>query len=172
MSNEPPDYWKTLLSKSFDEMNWEEARICNSNNTLLWLPVTEIIDGIYRLGLSTNRYWVLEIEECISALATVESMRSLLPLLKKTNGEISKILKDSLDQKELPLDLSNTFPYKELIACAFQSKSEYWTNLALDWIISMDVNDFALELDSLSTAQWLTQGTRQKANKLLKGSLQ
>jgi hypothetical protein len=171
MSDFSEPYKISILLDQVNYIGWEKSEIRGTNRTLLWLPVAQIFAETYRIGFSIDSYWVIEIENYISVLSSDASMLRLFPCLKKTYQEFVILIEKGLSQKNLPSELSSTFPYKRLIINALRSGSDFWTSLALDWLTDLNVNedeDFIIELKVLSVAMWLTQETKQKANKLFK----
>lgn len=158
-----------LILENSKELAWERAKIQNCDEILLWYPITYIVDENRRLGVTKSGFWAIEVEQQIKLLNRTTAMRDLLPCLETEYCNIASQVEEGLIRANLPTELFSTFPSQALIVFALSSQSNFWTDLALDWLNGIKIDEkIAMELEKIVSNSGFSQKTRQKASKHLK----
>lgn len=109
--------------------------------------------------LLTDGLWVVKSDDRIYPLSKEEGFWFAFPLLESSFPQARKILGDD-------------FPYAQLLLTALHSKSDYWLNLALEWLSFIQPHDrelFKATLESIEIDKSYSQRHRHIAKKYLKG---
>ena len=162
---------KELASISTDR--WKNVPTYNSceTETVLWLPLFHISSENI-LGLTKSGYWTVGSDDSIVVFEPEMPLVSLLPCLEIEYIHFCEVAKDTFYRLGLPEELINSFPTSELIGLALIEGSEYWVELALNWLEYIKIDDQIREqLQQFAKAKWASQKARQKASKFLKGKI-
>ncbi len=148
---------------------WTTSYVRNYDKIENWIPITSLEEDEICLGISEAGYWVLEVDEYIVPLLENRYLRDLLPCLKKPFNAMVSLVDEELRLKSLPAEIRDSFPFQSLVSSGLKSKSDFWANLALDWLDNFSNIDFVNEeLSELVQAKWTSQKTKQRAKKALK----
>ena len=117
----------------------------------------------FLLGMA-NDDWVISSDE-IKNLNEINPS-SLLSLLERQK-EFKETIEKALSENRMSKRLKENFPIEKVLSIAFQMQSDYWTNLALDWIKDNPVSQKIIdELLLIQIEKWASQNTRHKAKKI------
>ena len=161
------------LIKNLKNNQWQSSLIAGTEDYVDWIPIDHLVENeeIF-VGISELGYWVIEYNNSIILLSNDKYLRDFLPCLKKSLNKLSRQIDEELVKKQIPLEAKNTFPYQELILAGLKSKSEFWAELALNWLEDIEIdNRIKEQLQQITKAKWASQKTRQKASKFLRGKI-
>ena len=118
--------------------------------------------------LSPDGTWGYERQGCFVPFDTLSSCMPLLPLLEISCSEVLELVGTGLEQAGIDGSLFHSFPLESVISLALQWKTDYWTQLALEWLeggypLS---SDYVTSLERLSTTQRRSQRVRHRAARL------
>ena len=158
---------------SIPSQSWQSSYVNDSNEseTISWIPLFKIDSG-KTLGLSENGYWVSNSGTSVVVYKPGKLVLSLFPCLEMEYDNFFDKAKAAFLKLELSQELINTFPTSELVFLALTDVSGYWAELALSWLEHITMNDQIKEqLLQITKDKDLSQKTRQKASKFLKGKI-
>ena len=161
------------LIKNLKNNQWQSSLIAGTENYVNWIPIDHLLeDKEIFTGISELGYWVIGYGNKIILLSDDKYLRDFLPCLKKSLSELSRQIDEELVKKKIPVEVKNTFPFQEIILMGLKSESEFWAELALNWLEYIKINEKIKEqLQQITQAKWASQKTRQKASKFLKGKI-
>ncbi len=86
-------------------------------------------------GVDTQGNWLIVNNSGLNLFDKEIYDSSLLTLLELQPKILKSKIESALFLKKLPKDYQNNFPYNLVILNGLKSKSEYWINLALNWLL-------------------------------------
>jgi hypothetical protein len=160
---------ETFLKKNRHEFKWEMSYECEYTNLETWIPIINIFDNEIRIGLSILGYWVLENDIHIIRLCCDDDLRALLPCLQRPYDRIIHDIENALFEHNLPREIINNLPIRELIILALKFQSDFWASKALEWLENICIDeDIIFELNQIIKEKSMSQTTRNHAKKILK----
>ena len=125
------------------------------------------------IGLSENGIWVQkdnrDINNDIYLIETRNDCYYLLTVLEFDRLKIENWLMNGLETAGLPIELINTFPFKELIKYTLTSGTPYWQGLAIKWLRQEDFdNEFRNISISIIERKELDQKSRHQLFRMKK----
>ena len=158
---------------SISSKNWLNSPHHDSNEPeiISWLPLFHF-NSEKILGLDKNGYWVSNFGTSIIVYRPEKLVLPLFPCLEIEYNEFHNLLKAAFLRWGLSEKLIDTFPTSKLVYLALTDVSGYWTELALNWLEYIIIDDKIKEqLQQITHAKWASQKTRQKASKFLRGKI-
>lgn len=167
MKNESPR--KLLIELDKLDALWVQKKEYNSEGaSLSWLPVTTLCGGNFLLGLTSNGVWARSTEHFVQSVNQEGARVFFLPMLEGPPKEVRYKMVEGLKRYGLSEDFVNFFPFESIVVEGLRSQSEYWSGLALKWVLFIPrSSSFKAELEILSETGE-TQKIRQLARKLSK----
>lgn len=117
------------------------------------------------LGASSKGVWLIKTSSGVQPVGG-SSLVALLPLLEHQKPEVDLELRSAVVAKGLPIEMLGFLPLEDLVVVALKSKSDYWQNLALQWITRPVPVRVIACLECLET-EGATQKVRHAARRLL-----
>jgi len=148
--------------------NWNTSRVFNESRILKWVEIAKINNSELVLGVSCNSYWVRVSEKSVYEFFPGSSYTFLLPLLESSIDDVKKQLSSGLDEKNLPITLLDSFPFKEVVILGVASQSEHWCNLALKWVEEVPFSKELFTVLSDCKSKAPTQQLRHFSKKVLR----
>ncbi|GEM_PF-1978291 len=174
-------YGKTKGSRDMDKQQlaisleaadpelWITSYVGNLDKAERWIWIASVSEYGVSLGISEGGYWVIEAENIITPIVEGKHLRDLLPCLKMSPDEMTLLITKNLTKRGLSVKIWDGFPLQDLVMSGLKSRSDFWANLALNWVEEFPTTTlFAEELEEIIGAEWVTQKTRHKAKKILK----
>lgn len=148
---------------------WVKKNEYNSQgNYLNWLPVAELSGGSFLLGLTTKGLWARSTESAVQAVSDETACVFFLPVLEDPPEVVRGKISDGLKRYGLSEEFMDVFPLEKIVMTGLKSQSEYWSNLALNWVLSIPrSNSLEFEVEALSKTGE-TQKIRHAARKIIK----
>ncbi|WP_194791019.1 hypothetical protein [Pseudomonas sp. UFMG81] len=135
---------------------------------LSWLPVAQLCGGRFLLGVTSRGEWARSTGSVIQTVDEEAGYVFFLPLLEGLPEIVRCKMIDGLKAhgiSELFIDL---FPFEKVVVAGLRSQSEYWSSLALKWVLFIPRTDsLEAELEVLSKSGE-TQRIRHSARKIAK----
>ncbi len=161
----------TLLN-SHPSLPWQLLTVSKEPQTVRWLPILQVYNKGYYLGLTEQGEWIIKVHnECIR-LQKKRLFVPLLPLLELEYETFLTQLKINLKRLTLPVSLISAFPWLEMLICGLEQHSDYWARRVLKWLESCEGLQQAIELvpllEQVSLAKWASQKVRQTCKQVLR----
>lgn len=135
---------------------------------LNWLPVAEFSDGRFLLGLTSKGLWARSTEFAVQTVADEAVYVFFLPILEEAPEVVRDKMVGGLKRYGLSQEFMDTFPFEKIVVTGLKSQSEYWSNLALKWVLFVPrSNSLKVEVEALSKTGE-TQKIRHAARKIIK----
>ena len=152
------------------DSNWTSVIV--NGNPEEWLPVMKFAISGLSIGISKHGAWLVgSSNECVpvdSGTAT-----RILPILEMDPGlSKAQLINAIMNQAISPASLQGgiELPFLIAVQAAIEGNSEYWADLALDWLGTLTPSPEILEsLEGLVNARWASQRTRHRAHRILHG---
>lgn len=148
---------------------WVKRNEYNSEGSYLsWLPVAELSGGRFLLGLTTKGLWARSTESAVQTVSDETTCVYFLPVLEELPEVVRGKISDGLKCYGLSEEFIDLFPFEKVVMVGLKSQSEYWSNLALKWVLFVPrSNSLEVEVEALSKVGE-TQKIRHAARKLVK----
>lgn len=160
---------KLLVELISLDIPWVKKNECNSErNDLNWLPVAELSDGRFLLGLTDKGLWARSTESCAQTVSDETMCVFLLPMLEDPPEVVRGKITEGLKLYGLSEEFVDIFPFEKVVMTGLKSQSEYWSDLALKWASFVPrPNNLEAVLEVLSKTGE-TQKIRHMARKIVK----
>lgn len=160
------------ILKGIASPQWRHSILQGHNDDLLrWLPVTKI-NGDTWYGLSEDDRWVAGSEDENVRLVEISEHEPAVPLLsclEHSRSEIEALVAAGCQFVGLPATVVDTFPFEAGVTCGLMSSSDYWIELAIEWLQDMSINDkIAKILSGVVKSKGVSQKNRHRAARLFK----
>ncbi|WP_439849914.1 hypothetical protein ACTACG_16225 [Pseudomonas syringae] len=114
---------------------WVKKNEYNSEGRdLNWLPVAELSGGRFLLGL-TIKGWARSTGATVQTVSDEAACVFFLPILEDLPEVVRSKMIDGLKSYGLPEEFVDLFPFEKVVIAGFKSHSEYWSGLALKWVL-------------------------------------
>jgi hypothetical protein len=147
--------------------SWRISGARNGGRELRWIPLIRIKSSEPWIGTTELCHWVVEGNGDVIPIDHAH-MLPLLHCLEAPIEEFMAALSKAIDQFSIGGVQVQEFPYYGLIDFALRSKSDYWADLALQWLETLPLartrND---ALHAIVKSRWATQKTRYHAQRIL-----
>lgn len=135
---------------------------------VIWLPVAKLAGDRFLLGLTRTGFWARSTESGVQAVKDETNCIFLLPILESPPEVVRSKLIEGLKLYGLSEEFIDTFPFEKVVMAGLNSQSEYWSSLALKWVLFVsNPHVFKAELEALSESGE-TQRIRHAAKKIVK----
>ncbi|WP_143121737.1 hypothetical protein [Saccharopolyspora antimicrobica] len=157
------------LARSVAQVDDDEFRQTWSGDEFVtWLPIVLISDTGMWLGVDRGGEWVLgRLEGMVSRGRPLP--QSWLTVLDDDEVIFRERLEDAAARYRLPaVVIQANVPVDEILDMAFRSRSPYWAERAMRWLVNRSSTECHLErVRELAAARWPNQWTRQTAKRLV-----
>lgn len=159
---------KLALELSRLDAPWERKIEYNSEDkNVNWLPIAKLCEGRFLLGL-TFQGWARSTESFVQVISDETAFVFFLPLLEEFPDVVREKMIEGLKCYNLSEVFVMLFPFEQIIVAGLRSQSEYWSRLALEWVLSVPgSSNLEVELKALSKTGH-TQQIRHSARKIAK----
>jgi hypothetical protein len=151
---------------------WIVSSYPDQAGAVAWLPLMQISTTGIWLGFDRKGVWTLG-----RLQGAVESSAGSLPsswvtILDSDERSLRAGLDAAAERFGLsPENVQNLVPIEDVLTVAIRSRSGYWAERAVHWMLDRGISQEHFELlRELSTAQWANQRTRHIARRLVKAS--
>lgn len=148
---------------------WVKKIEYNSEGSELnWLPVAELSGGRFLLGLTAEGLWARSTESAVQTVGDETACVFFLPILEDLPEVVRGKIIDGLKCYGLSEEFMDTFPFEKVVIEGLKSQSEYWSGLALKWVLFVPRSSrLTVEVEALSKTGE-SQGIRHAARKIAK----
>ena len=167
----PPEIKQKLFF--IPDNKWKSTPTYNSRESKVvsWLPLF-YISSENILGLTKSGYWTVGSDDSIIVFEPEMPLVSLFPCLEIEYVSFREVAENAFSHLQLPQEIIDTFPTSRLIGLALTEGSSYWAELALNWLEYIEIDEqLKKQLQQTTQAKWISQKTRQKASKFLRGKI-
>ncbi|WP_162958850.1 hypothetical protein [Nocardia yunnanensis] len=132
-----------------------------------WIPVIRYQSGLW-LGVSDGELHIGTEHEPTKPIDHA-NLVGLLPLLELDRDQVMSTIGRKEREAGLAVGtISDLISLKSILRTAISMRSEYWTELALDWVeILPNDQELSDALTGLVTANWASQKVRHRAKRKL-----
>ncbi|AZK45034.1 hypothetical protein [Paenibacillus lentus] len=162
---------KSLIESKVSSNNFNTTKLVDSDMSIEWIPLMPIGEQQTIIGLSTYGFWVVHEKQGLRILDEPWKYLRLLVLLEKPRTTIYNLLKESLGNYELYIELEDIFPFAEIVKIGLEQQSDYWADLALNWFVELPrIQQCELQeiLFEIVNTRWASQKLRHRVKKILR----
>jgi hypothetical protein len=147
--------------------SWKESPVFGEESkSLKWIDVVTLEALGLMLGLSCNGNWVRISKGSVYEFYAGQSYMPLYPILEGVLLDIKMAIKSGIESAQLPVDLLESFPFKEVTLSAMNSGSEYWCSLSLKYVEQLQNDKELVDALGMCSKNAPTQKLRHQAKKL------
>lgn len=159
-----------LFLNILKKTDYQVSKVVDYDYSLKWFRVFETDKYKKSVGLAENGCWVIYSREEIMVLNSERNFMRAVFLLEMDKNTIKNILEGYLQSKEVQVSADKVFPFSSIVKAGLEFGSEYWAELAFNWLEELGLNAKIYVKDTLEKIvqeKLLTQKLRHKAIKHL-----